>query len=245
MDRMTEPDQRVAIVTGGLGGLGQAVTAALRATSWKVATFDTLPEAPGPDLAITVDVSDETSVAAGFDRVERDLGPATAIVCLAGVVFDAPVVGLAPKKLSVYPLADWQRTLAVNLTGTFLCAREFAARAVKGRRKATVVTCSSPAADGAPGQAAYAASKAGVEALTRAMATELAPLGVRVCGFRPALTHTPMADRYPKHVLDRLKGRSQIGRYARPEEVAKLVLFLLDSELIAGETVRADGGLRL
>jgi len=249
-DAMTGPNQRVAIVTGGLGGLGQAVTAALRADSWRVATFDILPESAGPDLAVTVDVTDESQVSAGFDRVERELGPATAIVCLAGVVFDAPVVGLAPGRLSVYPLTDWQRTLAVNLTGPFHTIRAALPHLLRPQAGNVVNVSSTAGVRGTAYAAAYAASKAGLLNFTKTLALEFASRDLRFNCVCPGGVRTPLIAKTFVRREDleaNLINYSQppkLGHLADPIDVARVIAFLAsdDARMVNGVGLLADGG---
>ena len=243
-------ESRIVVVTGGAGGLGRGTIRCLRDVGWTTVSVDiaqatSAPESERADLEIVADVSNETQVKSAFVRIQEELAAPDALVCLAGIVHDGSVVAISKGSMSHYPLEHWKQTLAVNLTGTFLAAQCFLAQAITHRRRGTIVTCSSPAADGAPGQCAYSASKAGVEAFTRALAREAAPWNVRVCGFRPALTHTPMAEKYSDFILEGLIKKSLIGRFALSREVARTVRFLLESELAQGTILDASGGIRL
>lgn len=241
-------NRKTAVLTGGSGGLGRAVIACLKKKGWKTVSLDRVPSTPEtpderPDREIIIDVRDSLSVAQAFDSVQEFSSKPDALICLAGVVFDAPVIGIARGAIQPYPEHSWRETLDINLTGTFLCAREFADRLIRERHRGVIVTCSSPAANGAPGQSAYAASKAGVEAFTISLAREIAPFGIRVCGFRPGLTLTPMADRYPRHLMDNLAQKSLLKRFAKPEEVGEAVYSILTNELAFGRIYCFDGGL--
>lgn len=241
---------KTAVLTGGSGGLGRATIALLKRNGWRTVSIDINPPesevaAELPDMHVTADVSDSIAVARAFDDIQNVAPCPDALLCFAGVVLDAPVLGIARGGLHPYPEQAWRKTIDVNLTGTFLCAREFVERLIKKRHKGTIVTCSSPAACGAPGQSAYAASKAGVEAFTVSLAREVAPFNIRVCGFRPALTDTPMAQQYPPHVMESLVKKSLLRRFAQAEEVADGIMFLLSNDLISGRIVEFDGGLSL
>ena len=242
--------RKTVVVTGGAGGLGQAVVALLKHKGWTTVSLDLRSDnhtdsSHTPDLALVADVSSSSQIADAFKQVEEQFHSLDALICLAGVVFDAPVVGISKREIQPYSEEHWHRTLDVNLTGTFLSAREFLLRNIKMRRKGVIVTCSSPAAAGSPGQAAYSASKAGVEAFTVALAREASPWGIRACGLRPALTKTPMADRYPAHILEGLVKKSLLHRFAAAEEVAQAFLFLLESDLANGRIFNLDGGIQL
>ena len=241
---------KTVVVTGGAGGLGRAVIALLKTKGWTTVSLDLQSDnradsRSAPDLALVADVSSSSEIDEAFKQIEEQFHSLDALICLAGVVFDAPVVGISKREIQPYSEEHWRQTLDVNLTGTFLSAREFLLRNIKSRRKGVIVTCSSPAAVGSPGQAAYSASKAGVEAFTVALAREASPWGIRVCGLRPALTKTPMADRYPPHILDGLVKKSLLHRFAAAEEVAQAFLFLLESDLANGRIFSLDGGIQL
>jgi 3-oxoacyl-[acyl-carrier protein] reductase len=237
-----------AVITGGSGGLGKGCIANLKNNGWRTISVDIKPSGScnpeeRPDLEIIADVSDSGAVQNAFDSIMEYCVAPDALICLAGIVLDAAVFGIARGGIHTYPEQSWRKTMDVNLTGTFLCAREFVDRLVRKRHHGVVVTCSSPAANGAPGQSAYAASKAGVEAFTVSLARETAPFGIRVCGFRPALTLTPMAEQYPRHIIDSLASKSLIKRFARPEEIGEAIHFLLGNELASGRIFEFDGGL--
>lgn len=239
-----------AVITGGSGGIGKGTIASLKSKGWRTISIDIKPSEPcnpeeRPDLEIIADVSDASTIQNAFDSIMEYCVAPDALICLAGIVLDAPVLGIARGGIHIYPEQSWRKTIDVNLTGTFLCAREFVDRLVRKRHRGVIVTCSSPAASGAPGQSAYAASKAGVEAFTVSLAREIAPFGIRVCGFRPALTLTPMAEQYPRHIIDNLASKSLIKRFAKSDEIGEAILFILGSELASGRIFEFDGGLTI
>jgi 3-oxoacyl-[acyl-carrier protein] reductase len=241
---------KTAVLTGGSGGLGRAAISCLKKNGWQTISVDletcnTNNPEERADKEIIMDVSNPESISKAFDAIQQFCMTPDALICLAGIVIDAPVIGIARGMLKPYPVEAWRTTLDINLTGTFLCAREYVERLIRKRHKGVIITCSSPAASGAPGQSAYAASKAGVEAFTISLAREVAPFGIRVCGFRPPLTNTPMADKYPQHIMDNLIRKSLLQRFARAEEVAETLHFLASNELASGRIFKFDGGLTL
>ena len=193
---------RTALVTGGARGIGRSVCEALARDAIRVAVADL--DATACDVAAQVlpgeghagfamDVTDEASVAAGFAQAENRFGqPIDILVACAGVLLFKPD-GDRPLVIET-ELADWQRTLTVNLTGCFLSLREYARRAPDRHAGGRVVTVSSSAAQlgGYRSSAAYIASKSGVLGLTKAMARELAPRGVTVNAVAPGLIDAPM-----------------------------------------------------
>jgi 2-hydroxycyclohexanecarboxyl-CoA dehydrogenase len=223
---------RVAVVTGAGRGIGQAIAETLAGNGAKVAALDL--EAPAHDgiLGVSCDVSDEAAVDAAFGRVEADLGPVSILVLNAGIY---PIV---PFEETTREL--WDRTMAINLTGAFLCAR----RALPAMREAGYgrlvgIGSSAGKAGGKRSVAAYAASKAGVMTLMKSIANEYAKHGITANALAPALIDTPMiADTRD------LVNLIPVGRFGRPEEVAALVAFLASEHAgyITGEVTDINGG---
>lgn len=245
---MSEFKEEIAIVTGGSGGLGAACVNMLKKSGKYTVSLDIKEpdtETVKPDFFIKTDVSDHSSVKNAFQKIESEQKKIGSLICLAGVVFDAPIIGIGKGSITEYNLNNWNQTVGVNLTGTFLCTKEFVLLSLKKRAKTVVITCSSPAADGAPGQGAYAASKAGVEAFTTSIAQEVAPWGIRVCGIRPGLTITPMAEKYPRRIMENLSKKSCAQRQFQPDEFASAIEFILSNQLAWGKILHLDGGIKL
>lgn len=225
-------DGRVAAVTGASGGIGRQIVETLAHNGARVAALDL--EAPQSDaaLGIACDVRDEAAIDAAFDHIEDALGTVSVLVMNAGIY---PVVPFEETTLDV-----WQRTLDINLTGAFLCAR----RVLPGMREQSygrLVAMGSSAgkAGGARSVAAYAASKAGIMALAKSIANEYAGAGITSNALAPALIDTPMIDDQRE-----LVNRIPVGRLGRPEEVADLVAFLCSAHagFITGEVTDINGG---
>jgi NAD(P)-dependent dehydrogenase (short-subunit alcohol dehydrogenase family) len=230
---------RVAVVSGGARGIGRCTAETLRDLGAAVAVLDVGTAGVEPPKAITMlecDVTSEAAVDAAVGEVEQSLGVPQLAVLSAGVLHKAP--------LEQHSVAEWQRMLDVNLTGAFLCAR----RLLGGMREAgygrLVVIGSSAGIDGAgaapPPLAGYAASKAGVMALTKSIAREYAPFGVTANALAPTLIDTGMLGTLTtdfRHVIP-------VGRYGTPQEVADLAAFLCSAHAgyITGEVVDINGG---
>lgn len=238
--------ERSALVTGGASGLGRAAALALKARGYKVVVLDLkrgeedLPYVEG-DVVREGDV--ERAVAEAVAQ-----GPLFAVVNAAGV-------GLARKILGrdgPHDLESFWRVLEVNLVGTFNVLR-LAAWAMRenppdgeGQRGVIVNTASVAAYEGQIGQAAYAASKGGVVALTLPAARELAEWGIRVVTIAPGLFDTPLLQGLPERAKASLAEQVPFPRrLGRPEEYAALVLHILENPMLNGEVVRLDGALRM
>jgi NAD(P)-dependent dehydrogenase (short-subunit alcohol dehydrogenase family) len=215
---------RVAVVTGGLSGIGAATVARLEAAGATVHVAD-LPE---------VDVADEAAVVQFFDRVGRlDL----AVNCAGVSGTFGPIAELS--------LEDWSQTLSVNLSGVFLCLREELRHMTTG---AIVNVASAAGLRGFAQLPDYVASKHGVIGLTRAAALEHARSGIRINAVAPGGVHTPMLERFVGGDPDGLAamGRTApMGRLGTPEEIAAAVVWLCsdDAAFVTGAVLSADGGV--
>ncbi len=243
-----------AIVTGAASGLGEATARALAAQGAKVALLDLNAERVAAiageigGIGIGCNVTDAGSAEAAVDQARAAHGPARILVNCAGIAPAAKVVG----RKGVMPLDQFRTVIEVNLIGTFNLLRLVAAGASElepledGERGVIISTASIAAYEGQIGQAAYAASKAGVAGLTLPVARELAPLGIRVCAIAPGLFGTPMLLSMPQEVQDSLGASVPFpSRLGRPEEYARLALHIVSNPMLNGEVIRLDGALRM
>ncbi len=239
-----------AIVTGGASGLGAAVAQALAAQDIRVTVLDR--QAPAPVAGIhysTCDVTSEDQVRDALEAAAQRWGAPRIVVNCAGVGFNARVLG----REGVHTLELFQRVVSVNLVGTFNVLRLAAAQMqaleplAGGARGVVINTASIAAFDGQVGQAAYAASKAGVAGMTLPLARELGKWGIRVLTVCPGVFHTPMVDAHVNDaVLDNLLQNAAWPRRAGdPAEFADFVLAMARNPMLNGETIRLDGGLRM
>lgn len=250
-----------AVVTGAASGLGAATARALAARGVKVAIFDLNAEA-GQALAgeiggvfCEVNVTDDASVDAGFEKARAANGQERILVNCAGIAPAAKTVGKNREtgEPRAHDLALFEKAIAINLVGTFRCIARSAAGMVtldpvdgQGSRGAIVNTASVAAQDGQIGQAAYSASKGGVLAMTLPIARDLMSEGIRVNTILPGIFETPMMAGMPQQVQDALAAMVPFPkRLGKPEEYAKLALFLLEHDYMNGESVRLDGAIRL
>lgn len=247
-------DSTVALVTGGASGLGGATTRRLVADGAKVVIAD-LPGSPGADLAaelgagvrfVPADVRDEAQVQAAVDAA-GELGELRLAVTCAGVGTPGRVVGRGgPLSLDTF-----RTVVDINLVGTFNTLRLAAAAMIgnaprDGDRGVVVMTASIAAYDGQIGQAAYAASKGGVVALTLSAARDLADKQIRVMTVAPGTFATPMLAGLPPEATGALEaGIPHPARLGHPAEYAALVRHIVDNPMLNGEVVRLDGALRM
>lgn len=241
---------RVAAVTGAAQGIGQAVAAALAHAGADVAIVDLdedrlretaqlVAGAGRRALAVGVDVGDRDAVHAAFDRVVGELGRVDALVNCAAVICENVPAEETPE-------ADFDRLWRVNVKGT-LFAAQAAFRDMRARGAGAIVNLASQAALLAlPSQSAYTATKGAVTALTRSLAIDWAPHGVRVNAIAPTFTWTPMARPMLEiqQVHDASVRRIPLGRLGRPQDIAGAALFLCSdgASLITGHTLPVDGG---
>lgn len=229
------------VVTGGAGGLGRAIGAALAAQGAKVTLLDR--EAAGVaeaaaaigGVGLVCDISDEASVTAAAARV----GPADVLVNNAGILRPGPLASLS--------LAEWNAMLAVNLGGYLLCAQAFGA-GMRARRSGAIVNIASIAASFPQGQSgAYSASKAGVAMLSRQLALEWGPMGVRSNCVSPGMVRTPMSEAFyqAQGVAAARANLAPLRRYGMPQDIADAVVFLASPRAgyITGQDLVVDGGI--
>lgn len=228
------------LVTGGSRGIGLAIARAAAAGGATVVTCSRAPgsEPPVPGVhALLADVSDEHAVERLFDAAEDLLPRLDVVVNNAGATHAALLVNTT--------LADWQRTLDVNLKGPFLVCRR-AVEELLGSGGGAIVNVGSFAAQGLLGQGAYAAAKAGLLSLTASIAKEYGRAGIRCNAVVPGFVHTDMTDAaLDARAQAATAAAAPAGRLATPEEIAAAVLFLAssDASYVQGDALWVAGGL--
>jgi NAD(P)-dependent dehydrogenase (short-subunit alcohol dehydrogenase family) len=244
---MTSSSQKVALVTGAARGIGLAVAKRFLSEGWRVALLDIenellqaalagLANADGT-LALHCDVSDKKAVASAFTEVERRFGRLDALVNNAGIAVFAPLMELSDD--------DWNRVLAVNLTGPFLCTRAAVPLMREHGGGAIVNITSISALRASTLRAAYGTSKAGLAHLTKQLAVELALLGIRVNGVAPGPVDTAMAKAvHTPEIRADYHDTIPLNRYGLEEELAEAVFFLSSerASYITGQILSVDGG---
>jgi 3-oxoacyl-[acyl-carrier protein] reductase len=235
---VSEFDGKVALVTGGASGIGEATVAMFLARGAQVASFD-LNAAGSPDGALKLDgdATDSRSVADAVARTEQELGPLDAVVCCAGTAGDS---------LRTVDVSDeeWRRVFALNCDGVFYFNRE-AARVMAPRGSGRIVNVASIAGkEGNPMAAAYSASKAAVIGMTKSFGKDLATSGVLVNCIAPAVIATPMLEQMSQEHVDYMVSKIPMARVGQPAEVAELIAFLASERMTfsTGATFDISGG---
>lgn len=243
---------RVAVVTGGASGIGQAISQRLARRGHQVAILDRQGDALKAQVTALrndgfaaigheLDVTDRPAVDAAIAAVRNDFGPIQILVTSAGVTSFAPFTEIG--------IEQWNRTLAVNLTGTFHCVQAAIPDMIAAGWGRIVTISSTAGQTGAPGQADYVASKGGLIALTKGLAAEFAAKGITVNTIPPSLVDTPMArsaeaaGRYPS--VDDIAAMLPVRRVATGEDIAAACEFLCseDAGYITGQQINVNGGV--
>lgn len=248
----------IALVTGAASGIGRAIALLQASAGRAVALVDrdetSLRKAAdearalgAPEVAaIPADIASESAVIEGFRHCREALGVPTRVVAGAGIEISV--------KAHETGLADWERVIGTNLTGTFLTCREAIRLLLEHELTGSLVCISSPSAVigfGGGANSAYGSSKGGISALVRALAIDYAAAGIRVNGVIPGATATPLLDVVstdadgPDGIAARAKQQIPLGRLARPEEIAEAVDWLLGPQAgyVTGSHLHVDGGL--
>ena len=244
--------KRVAVVTGAASGIGLGVSRRLAEAGYPVAMFDlqedllkqVVSELQAEDLRVagwTVDVSKRETVDAGLKGVRDRFGPVSIMVTNAGIDVSGPFTDIS--------LEAWNRTLNVNLTGTFHCIQAVISDMVEAKWGRVITISSQSAQSGAPNRAAYVASKGGIIALTKAISFDYAPHGITANTIPPSLIDTPMAQRavaageFP--ALDTLTPFIPVRRPGTPDDIAQTCVFLCSdgASFITGQQIGVNGGM--
>lgn len=223
LDRRGQGPGRVAVVTGGSSGIGDAVVRRFCATGFRVASLDVSPTSHPDVLNVPTDVSRSGDVDDAVSRVESELGPIDILVCSAGV----PGASLATVNVTD---EEWKRTMAINADGVFYCNRAVLPGMIARSYGRIVNVASIAGKEGNPMAAAYSASKAAVIALTKAIGKDIARTGVLVNCVAPAVIETPILTGMSHEHIGYMVERIPMGRMGTPDEVAALIAWLASDE---------------
>ena len=246
---MPELDGRIALVTGGSRGIGAAISRELGAAGAHVAVnyardaesagavCAAVREAGGEATAIQGDVSTAEGAAALVETVESDVGPIGILVNNAGITRDDLIMRLSEE--------DWRDVIDTNLSGAFFTCRALSRPMLKRRAGVIVNITSIVGVHGNAGQSNYAASKAGLIGLTKALAKELGGRGIRVNAIAPGYIATELTEALPDQAREAILSNTPLGRLGEPDDVARAVRFLCSdaAAFVTGEVLAVDGGL--
>ena len=231
-------DGDVAVVTGGAPGIGRTIAEAFAEVGARVVVFDV---AAASGDSYKVDVSDESQVTAAFEDVAARYGRVDVLFNNAGIALRRPTTELT--------VENWNKVVAVNMTGVFLCAREAARRMLAGKRGGRIVNTASImglSGGGLYPNISYQATKGAVVNMTRALAVEWARDDIRVNAIAPTWVRTPLIRPVTDNpdIMKRIEALTPMGRIAEPEELVGAVLFLASraSAMVTGHVLAVDGG---
>ena len=248
---------KVIVITGAAQGLGQKMAEILAGQGATLALVDVdhaklqatvklCAKASAKVKDYPADVTDEPAVEGLFSCVHKDFGGVDGLINNAGITRDALLVKAAEGKVQrKMSLADFHKVIAVDLRGVFLCAREAAVQMIESGRGGVIINISSISRAGNVGQTNYAAAKAGVAAMTVTWAKELARYHIRVAGIAPGFSETRMVATIPPKIKEKIISTIPLRRFARPEEIGRAALFILQNDYYDGRILEIDGGLRI
>jgi len=248
---------KVIVITGGAQGLGLEMARMCAENGAALALIDMNAEqlaAAATELRATgvrvetyaANVADEASVEQTFAAIAADFAGIDGLINNAGILRDGLLLKYKDGQLTgKMPLQQFQSVIDVNLTGVFLCGREAAALMVQTGRKGVIINMSSVARGGNMGQTNYAASKAGVVAMTVTWARELGRYGIRVGAIAPGVIRTAMTDAMKPEARDRLVAMKPVGRLGEAAEIAHTAKYIFENDFFTGRVVEIDGGISM
>lgn len=229
---------KTAIVTGGLGSLGSAVSNYLKDQGARVIVFDRINSRD--DDYFCVDLNEEEQILAALSQVDN----VDILVNCAGEIYSEPIINVM--KGEIHSIESWHRIIGNNLDSCFLMCSRVAAKMVKNRSKGVIVNFSSVSAEGNMGQAAYSAAKAGIESLTKVMAKELGGFKIRICAIAPGFIETPSTrEALSDSLQDQWKKKTPLRKFGTTDDITKTIDYIIKTDYLSGTVIHIDGGLTI
>ena len=247
---------KVIVVTGAGRGLGKAFALDLADRGARLALADldqenlesvkSVCEAKGVEArTYLVNVASEEQVVQFFSDVVADFGTMDALLNNAGITRDGLLVRKKDGDIRKMSLENWQQVIDVNLTGSFLCGREFFAKLLEQEKPGVCINISSLSRSGNMGQSNYTATKAGVAEMTVTWAKELSRYGIRVGAIAPGYINTEMVAAIREDVKQKIIDQVPLKRLGDPSEISHTAIYILENDYFTGRVIECDGGLRI
>jgi len=247
-----EIKNKKVIVTGGATGIGQSIVEKLLLEKAIVGVFNKPSKAftklkSRPNVYCNIcDVSNPDQVKIAVNEFFNKFGSIDILINNAAVLEDRPLISISSKGLQKHEISLWKKILETNLSSVFYMTSNVVEKMFIKRTKGIIINVSSISSTGNPGQTAYSAAKAGVNALTKTWSKELSFLGIRVAGISPGFTKTKMIlGGNRKKFLDEWIQKIPLKRLAEPSEIADGVIFIIKNDYFHGKILEIDGGVRL
>ena len=249
-------ENKVIVITGAAQGLGKTFANDLAARKARLALADinmeqleqvrgACEEAGIEARAYELNVADEPAVEKLFEQVVVDFGTVDVLINNAGITRDGLMARKKDEEIKKMSLANWQAVIDVNLTGTFLCGREFFVKLLEQKKPGVCINISSISRSGNLGQSNYTATKAGVAEMTVTWAKEMARHGIRVGAIAPGYINTEMVAAIREDVKQKIIEQIPIRRLGDPSEISHSVFYILENDYFTGRVIECDGGLRI
>ncbi|MFW5635332.1 MAG: SDR family oxidoreductase [Thermodesulfobacteriota bacterium] len=239
------------VITGAARGMGRQFALDMQAAGAKPYALDViqenldeLKEKTGIDGKV-VDVTSESEVEAFFETYTQENGAPDVLVNNAGITADGLFIRKKGEEVQKFQMSKWDKVVAVNLTGVFLCGREAAYQMVKHGVKGVLINISSISRAGNFGQTNYSATKSGVASMTVAWAKELAKYGIRSAAIAPGYINTEMVQKIDEKVIGKIVDQIPVGRLGEMKEISQAVKFIVECDFFNGRVLEVDGGHRI
>ncbi len=249
-------ENKVIVITGAARGLGKSFAMDLSGRKARLALADInmeqLEQVRGAcketgieARAYELNVADEPSVEKFFEQVVVDFGTVDVLINNAGITRDGLIARSKDGEIKKMSLTNWQAVIDVNLTGSFLCGREFFVKLLEQKKPGVCINISSLSRSGNMGQSNYTATKAGVAEMTVTWAKEMARHGIRVGAIAPGYINTEMVAAIREDVKQKIIEQIPLRRLGEPSEISHSVFYILENDYFTGRVIECDGGLRI